>query len=134
MLQYVAVGSSVLQCVAVWYVAGSTRAAAGAADSEDGQGGGGGTLAHSCEAVCCSCSVLQCVAVCCSVLQRVAVCCSVLQCVAVCYRLLQCVAVCCSLQCATVFEVCCSVLEMEEEEKAVHLCNAFSVLQRAAVG
>ena len=30
-------------------------------------------------AVCCSCSVLQCVAVCCSVLQCVAVCCSVLQ-------------------------------------------------------
>jgi len=35
-----------------------------------------------CVAVCCSCSVLQCIAVRCSVLQCVAVCCSVLQCIA----------------------------------------------------
>ena len=46
----------------------------------------------------CSCSTLQCVAVCCSVLQYVAVCCSVLQCVAVCCSVLQCVAVSLHLQ------------------------------------
>jgi len=77
----------------------------------------------------CSCSVLQCVAVCCSVLQSGAVCCGVLEygagrcrvlrCVAVCCRVLQDVAVRCSvLQCVA---VCCSVLQ------CVSLCC--SVLQ-----
>jgi len=57
-----------------------------------------------CVADCCSCSVLQCVAICCNVLQCVAVCCSVLHCV----RMLQCVTVCYSaLQCALRFDWCC---------------------------
>jgi len=56
----------------------------------------------------CSCSVLQCVAVCYCVLQCVAVCCRVLQCVAVCCSVLQCVAVCCSV--LQRVAACCSVL------------------------
>ena len=80
---FVAVRSSVLQCVAVYcsvlrhitmrYSKGLRH-----------------PTWHSISAVCCS--VLQCVAVCCSVLQCVAVCCNVLQCVAVCCSVLQCVA------------------------------------------
>jgi len=66
---WVAVGFSVLQCVAV--------------------------CCSVLQSVTVCCSVLQCVAVCCSVLQCVAVCCIVLQCVAVCCSVLQCVAVCC---------------------------------------
>jgi len=76
--------------------------------------------------VCCSVTVLQCVAVCCSVLQCVAVCCSVLQCAAVycsalhcvCYSVLHCGVAVCVLQrvalCYSVsqcVEVCYSVLQ-----------------------
>ena len=69
-LQSIAEGGSVLQCVAGCYVEWLTQL------------------------VCLQCGVLQCVAVCCSVLQCVAVCCSVLQCVTVCCSVVRCVAVC----------------------------------------
>jgi len=75
-LQSVAVGCSVLHCVAVCIWLRRMQ-------QDD--------VAKVC------CSVLRCVAVCCSVLQCVAVCCSMLQCAAVCCDGLQCVAVCCTV-------------------------------------
>ena len=122
--QCISVCCSVLQCVAVQFVA----VCCSAPRSQD-------ISVLQCVVVCCSvlqclakskyqCVAVQCVAVCCS-----AVCCSVLhgsvsQCVAV-----QCISVCCSAVCRSVLQ--CSVLQCVAVQCAAVCCSAVccSVLQ-----
>jgi len=104
MLQWVAVGCSLLQCSNIKGIpVVKLKYTEGICECES----------QSLTTGMCAC--LQCVAVCCSVLQRVAVCCSVLQC-AMCGCLL-CVAVCCSVCCCSLLQ-CVAVFKLQG-----HFCS-----------